>query len=151
MRVYEASIQYSLVQLGDDIALSDAAAVYAYMQSAFQKNPAQESFWVILINRKNHAIGRVLISQGTVSSCPVAAADVFRPAIVAAGCSGIIVTHAHPSGDPTPSGADLAVTKTLREASRVLGLELIDHVICGQRESDPNGVGHYSFRQAGLL
>ena len=55
------------------------------------------------------------------------------------------------SGDPAPSSADLTVTRALREASQILGIELLDHVIVGDKKADPAGVGHYSFRQSGFL
>ena len=66
------------------------------------------------------------------------------------GAVTIVVSHNHPSGDPAPSSADLAVTRALREASRILGIALLDHVIVRDKRADPAGVRHYSFRQAGL-
>ena len=56
----------------------------------------------------------------------------FRPAIVA-GAHGIILTHNHPSGDPSPSEADLRITRTLMQAGRILGIAVEDHVIMGRR------------------
>jgi DNA repair protein RadC len=57
------------------------------------------------------------------------------------------VAHNHPSGDPTPSNADLQVTRGLREAARILEIQLLDHVIVGDAKADPRGIGFYSFRE----
>ena len=63
----------------------------------------------------------------------------------------MIVVHNHPSGDPSPSAADIQVTRQLREASRIIDIDLLDHVILGTKEDDPARAGFYSFRNAGLL
>jgi len=110
----------------------------------------QEGFYVILLDRKNHPLGRVLVTLGTLTSSLVHPREVFRPAILASAAS-VILAHNHPSGDPTPSSADIQVTRQLREASRAVDIEILDHVIVGSQESDPAKVGHYSFRNAGLL
>lgn len=112
--------------------------------------PLQETFWVILLDRKNHAIGRVMVSLGTLTSTFAHPRDVFKPAILASA-SAIIVAHNHPSGDPAPSVADLQITRQLREAAKVLGIDLLDHVVVGHPESDTLHRGYYSFREAGLV
>jgi len=104
----------------------------------------------VYLDRKNHPLGRHLISLGTISSTLVAPREVFRGAILA-GASALIVAHNHPSGDPSPSTADIRVTRALKEASRIIEIELIDHVIVGGVKSDPLHVGHYSFRASGLI
>ena len=150
MRVYEASINYTLIQLGDDTEVSAPQQVADYLASAFATNPMQESFWVILLDRKNRAIGRVMISLGTLTSCVVHPREVFKPAILASAAA-IIVAHNHPSGDPAPSSADIRVTRNLREAATIMGIDLLDHVVVGCPEGDPQKIGHYSFREAGLI
>ncbi|MGA3006928.1 MAG: JAB domain-containing protein [Opitutaceae bacterium] len=55
------------------------------------------------------------------------------------------------SGDPSPSAADLQVTRQLREASKIVDIHLLDHIIVGRTAADPTGLGYYSFRTAGLL
>jgi DNA repair protein RadC len=55
------------------------------------------------------------------------------------------------TGDPSPSQADIQVTRKLREAARVLEIEMLDHVVCGDAKADPQGRGFYSFREAGLM
>lgn len=76
--------------------------------------------------------------------------EVFRGAILASA-SALVVAHNHPSGDPAPSSADIVVTRMLRDAAKVIDIELLDHVIVGEKTADPLGVGFYSFRGANLL
>ena len=63
----------------------------------------------------------------------------------------ILIAHNHPSGDPEPSSADVGITRQLREAGRILGIELSDHIILGRPEHDPLSRGYFSFRLAGLM
>jgi DNA repair protein RadC len=76
--------------------------------------------------------------------------EAFRVAIQH-GATAIVCAHNHPSGDPAPSSADIQVTRQLREAARAIDIELIDHVVVGDKAADPTGQGYYSFRQAGLI
>jgi DNA repair protein RadC len=150
MRVFECKLSYSLVSLGEEIRLDRPAKVADYLRSAFEENPMQEAFYCVYLDRKNHPLGRHLITLGTVDSTLVAPREVFRGAILA-GASGLVVAHNHPSGDPSPSAADLHITRILRDASKILQIELLDHVIVGDEESDPQKRGTYSFREAGVL
>ena len=110
----------------------------------------QEAFYCVYLDRKNHPIGRHLITLGTATSTLVAPREVFRGAILASA-TALVVAHNHPSGDPAPSAADVQMTRVLREAAKVIDIELMDHVIVGDAKADPHGVGHYSFRAAGIL
>jgi DNA repair protein RadC len=150
MRVYEAKLVYSLVSPGDKIRLDRPQRVAKYLRSAFEVNPMQEAFYCIYLDRKDHPLGRHLITLGTVDSTLVSPREVFRGAILA-GASALLVAHNHPSGDPAPSTADVRVTKVLREAGRVLEIPLTDHVIVGDPKADPSGTGYYSFKEAGLV
>lgn len=150
MRVYEAKISYALVSLGDEIKLDRPERVVEYLRSAYEENPLQEAFYVVFLNRKNVPIGRLMVSLGTLTSTLAGPREVFRGAILA-GASAVIVSHNHPSGDPAPSAADVQITRQLRDASRVIDIDLIDHVVVGHRESDPAGKGYYSFREAGVI
>ncbi len=150
MRVYEAKITYHVVSHVDFRKCDSASRVVEYMKNAFDSAPLQESFWVILLDRKNHVQGRVMITLGTVSSSLAHPREVFRPAILA-GSSSIIVVHNHPRGDPSPSAADIQVTRQLREAARIMDIGLLDHVVMGDGKADPQGKGFYSCREAGLI
>ena len=132
------------------LELNGAASVADYMAGAFDAFPDQEQMWAILLNRRNRPIGRQLCSVGTGHNALATPVILFRAAILAAA-AGIIICHQHPSGDPSPSSADIRVTRLLKEASRAVEIELLDHVILGVRAADPAGLGYYSFRTAGLL
>ena len=131
MRVFEAKIVYSLVSLGEEVQLTRPEKIADYLRSAFDENPMQEAFYCVYLDRKNHPLGRHLITLGTLNSTLVSPREVFRGAILA-GAAAIVVAHNHPSGDPSPSAPDITVTRMLREAAKVLDIELLDHVIVGE-------------------
>ncbi len=109
-----------------------------------------EKFWILCLNRKYRLQKRVEITSGTATSSLAHPREVFREAI-RVGASAIVAAHNHPSGDPAPSKADVDITRQLRGAAEVVGIELLDHVILGQPGADPLGRGYFSFRGAGLL
>lgn len=89
-----------------------------------------EHFKTVLLNIKNEVLKVVDVSQGTVDGTYALPPDVFRQA-VREGAAGVIVAHNHPSGDPEPSKADLALTRRLADAALLLNIKLVDHVIIG--------------------
>ena len=89
-----------------------------------------EQLRVILLDSKNQVVEIVPLYRGTINSSVLRAAEIFRLALVR-NCPGIIVCHNHPSGDPTPSPEDIAVTEQLVQAGKVLDVELIDHLVIG--------------------
>ncbi len=91
----------------------------------------QEHLRVLLLTTKNQVIDIVDISRGTVNTTQVRPAEVFREAVRRTS-PAIIVAHNHPSGDPTPSPEDIAMTRRLVEAGKVLDIEVVDHVIICQ-------------------
>jgi DNA repair protein RadC len=91
-----------------------------------------EHFQVLLLNTRKRLIRVERLSQGTMDTILVRAAEVFRPAIIA-NASAIVLVHNHPSGDPAPSDADIRVTRDLIRAGQLLKIEVIDHVILGRR------------------
>ena len=111
---------------------------------------AVEKCWVLSLNRRHHLLGLQEVSSGTATSSLLHPREVFRIALKHAAPAAI-VAHNHPSGDPAPSPADRAVTRQLTEAGRVLGVELLDHVIIGRPEADGAGKGWFSFGEAGLI
>ncbi len=150
MKVYEARLTFNLVREGESVVLNTTEKFVEYIRDAYDANPCQESFWVICLNRKLRPIGRTMTSLGTLTATLVHPREVFRIAILASA-SAIIVSHNHPTGDPAPSQADLQVTRQLRESAKALDIEFLDHVIIGNREDDPAGLGYYSFRASGLI
>jgi DNA repair protein RadC len=109
-----------------------------------------EKFWVLSLDRKNRLIRDKAVTSGTVTSSLVHPREVFREAIKN-NATAIIAVHNHPSGDPTPSQADIHVTRQLNQAAQILQIDFLDHIILGRREIDPLKQGFYSFNDAGLI
>ncbi len=90
----------------------------------------QEHMKLLLLNTKNHLIGETNISKGTVNASIITPRELFIDAL-SKGAVSIILLHNHPSGDPTPSKEDILITKRISEAGRIIGIELLDHIIIG--------------------
>jgi len=140
-----------LTQQTDHVApqLNRADLIVAHFQPVI-RGLQVEKFWVLCLNRKNRLLKRVEITSGTATAALAHPREIFREA-VREGATAIVCVHNHPSGDPAPSAADINVTRQIREAARALDIDLLDHVIVGQPAADPTGLGHYSFRAAGLV
>jgi DNA repair protein RadC len=132
-----------------DIILDEPQKVWEYLYPEVRSDSV-ERVWVLCLDRKNKLIRAESVTSGTATGSLVHPREVFRPAI-RHGATAIILAHNHPSGDPTPSSADLRVTKKIVEASRTVDLEMHDHVILGEPEHCPHGIGYYSFSDSGLL
>ena len=104
---------------------------------------AQEQLRVLLLNTRSQVVGQRTVYQGNVNSSMIRAAEVLRPAVLEAVPS-IVIAHNHPSNDPTPSPEDVAVTKDLAKAAKLLGIELMDHVVIGGR-------GFVSLKERGMM
>ena len=108
-----------------------------------------ENFQVIFLNTRRRLIAVENISQGTLDTILVHAREVFAPAI-AKHASAVVLVHNHPSGDPTPSEADIKVTRDLIRAGQLLNIQVLDHVILGRRtEERPRDF--VSLREAGYF
>lgn len=103
-----------------------------------------EEFHVLALGSQSQILADLLITRGILNSSLVHPREVFRAAI-AEGAAGIIVVHNHPSGDPTPSADDRAVTRQLVDAGRLLDMPVYDHVVIG------GGERYVSFAESGLL
>ena len=110
--------------------LDNPATVANFMrESGRLKNV--EAFQVLLLNTRKKLIRVEKISEGTLDTILVHPREVFRAAI-SANAAGIVLVHNHPSGDPTPSEADIKVTRDLIRAGQLLKIEVVDHVILGR-------------------
>ncbi|HAX70699.1 MAG TPA: DNA repair protein RadC [Anaerolineales bacterium] len=105
---------------------ADAAALVQYEMSALE----QEHLRVILLDRRNRVLAIVEVYKGSVNSSQVRVGELFKEAI-RANASAIIVTHNHPSGDPTPSPDDVAVTRAMVQAGKLLDIDVLDHLVIG--------------------
>ena len=104
---------------------------------------AQEQLRVLLLNTRNQVVGQRTVYQGTVNSSAVRPAEVLRAAVIE-NAPSIIVSHNHPSGDPTPSPEDVKVTHDLVAAGKLLDIEVMDHIVIGK--------GRYaSLKEKGLM
>ena len=103
----------------------------------------QEHLRVLLLNTRNEVLGIHEIYVGNVNSSMVRVAEVFRPAI-RDNAPSIVVVHNHPSGDPTPSAEDVAITRDFSAAGKLLGIELLDHIVIG------SGGRYVSLNEKGL-
>ena len=126
----------------DAPVLSSWQALLDYCQAsmAFAK---QENFRILFLDRKNTLIADELQQTGTVDHTPVYPREVVKRAL-AFGASALIMVHNHPSGDPTPSSADIDMTREVAEAGKRLGITLHDHIIVGRNQP-------LSFKAEGLL
>jgi DNA repair protein RadC len=108
-----------------------------------------EHFQVVLLNTRRRLIRVEQVSQGTLDTILVHPREVFKLAI-AANASAIVLVHNHPSGDPTPSEADIRVTRDLIRAGQLLKIEILDHVILGQRTQERSR-DYISLRELGYF
>lgn len=106
---------------------ADAAALVQYEMGLLEK----EHLRTVLLDRRNRVLEIVEIYQGSVSSSQVRVGEVFHAA-VSRMASAIVVIHNHPSGDPTPSPDDVAVTRAMVQAGKLLDIEVLDHLVIGQ-------------------
>ncbi|MDA0328544.1 MAG: DNA repair protein RadC [Gemmatimonadetes bacterium] len=95
------------------------------------RDVAQEEFHALLLNTRHRVIREVLITRGILDASLIHPREVFRIAVTE-GAAGIILVHNHPSGDPTPSSEDRAVTRQLAAAGRAVGIPVLDHVVIGR-------------------
>jgi len=97
----------------------------------FLQDKDRECFLIVCVDTKNQPTAINIVSVGTLNSSLVHPREVFKIAILA-NANGIIISHNHPSGDPSPSHEDKEVTHRLIEAGKVLGIEILDHIIIGR-------------------
>ena len=122
--------------------ISSWTALLAYVRVALQHEP-REQFRVLYLDKKNQLILDEIQNRGTVDHAPVYPREVVRRGLEVSAAAMILV-HNHPSGDPTPSRADIHMTRQIVEAARSLGLEVHDHLVVGRE-------GVASFKQLGLM
>ena len=132
----------------EHLQLCDASAIAAaYWRSHVEQNahfnPECECLAVLILNTRRRIKGHYLVSIGTMDTLLCHAREIFRLAIMASAHS-IIICHNHPSGDQTPSDADIRITRDLVRAGQLLKIEVLDHIVIGQ----PN---HCSLKELGYI
>lgn len=108
-----------------------------YWRENIATNPAfdgfVESLYVVLLSTRRKVIGHKLVASGTLDTILAHPREVYRPALIG-GASAIMLMHNHPSGDPTPSDADIHVTRDMDRAGQLLKVPLLDHVVMGKAD-----------------
>jgi DNA repair protein RadC len=153
MIIHEARVEYVRKEV-EEILLDEPEKIYNHVYkflSQHAENPTVEHLVLICLNPKNKVVNTKILTIGTGMQTLVKPAEVIKHVLLN-NCNAFIIGHNHPmSGDPSPSSADLNVTRNLREVARVMDMHFLDHVIIGERQNDPIGLGYYSFRSAGVL
>ena len=140
--IQAAALRLSRAAIINRPLLSTWTSILAYCRAAMAYNNI-ESFRLLFMDKKNQLIADEVQQEGTVDHTPVYAREVIKRALELSA-SAIIMVHNHPSGDPTPSMADIEMTKRIIAAGDKLGIIVHDHVIIARS-------GHVSLRQLGLI
>lgn len=133
-------VKESELEYGSISCASDAVGI---MRTLGIQDECEEYFYIICMNTKGVVVGVHEVSHGDLSMSPVHPREVFKRALVNNAAS-VILSHNHPSGDPSPSDADRILTERLEECGKLLGIKVLDHIIIGGDE-------HYSFAGNGLI
>ncbi|WP_341705087.1 DNA repair protein RadC [Ferrovibrio sp.] len=123
-------------------AIANWQALLDYCRAALQ-HEGTEQFRILFLDRRNQVIADEAQQRGTIDHTPVYPREVVRRALEL-NAAALILVHNHPSGDPTPSRADIEMTRQVAQAASALGIALHDHLVIGRK-------GHVSFREKGLM
>jgi DNA repair protein RadC len=140
--VHELSQRMSLESLHKRTVISSWSALLAYVKLALAHEP-REQFRVLFLDKKNQLIADEVMNEGTVDHAPVYPREIARRALELSA-SAVILVHNHPSGDPTPSAADIDMTRQVADAARPLRITVHDHLVVGRE-------GVASFKALGLF
>lgn len=139
---HEAMVRIGKAEVRKRPVISSWSALLAYVRQ-MMAHEAREQFRVLFLDKKNQLIADEIMGSGTVDHAPVYPREVVRRALELSA-SAVILVHNHPSGDPTPSGADVDMTRQVVEAARPLRIAVHDHLVVGR-----DGVA--SFKALGLM
>jgi DNA repair protein RadC len=140
--VQAAALHMTQEQLREREVIGSWKKLLDYCRMAMAEE-ANEQFRLLFLDNKNGLIADEVQQRGTVNHTPVYPREVVKRALEL-GAAAIIMVHNHPSGDPTPSADDIAMTREVAEAAEKLGIALHDHVVIGRK-------GHVSLRSRGLI
>lgn len=139
--IAELSKRISRSHFSEGISFRNPAAVAEYYMEEL-RHLEQEVVILVMLNTKGRRIGDQIISKGTVRASLISPREIFIEAVRAQAVN-ILLVHNHPSGNPDPSPEDIALTRQVKEAGTMLGIELLDHIIIGDRQA-------VSLREQGL-
>lgn len=129
--------------------ISDSSDVFDVMSPYFD-GAKQEYFYTIPLDTKGRMMGQPIhIAKGTRDRCSASVGEILIPAMMR-GSAIVVLVHNHPSGEPTPSRDDIAMTVRLVSAAKIMGVKLIDHIVIGKK-TDSCPSGHVSMASEGLV
>lgn len=131
-----------LAEVPSDVQIKSSKDVFD-LTGPLLSDLQHEEFWILFLNRANKVIERMKLSQGGISGTVTDVRIIMKKALEYLA-SGIIVCHNHPSGNLTPSDADMKITRKIKEAGDLMDIQLLDHLIISEKE-------YYSFADNGLL
>ena len=149
LTVFEVARRILKSENAEAPTFQEAQEIFQYMRP-ITAGLGIEKFWVISVNSKNRLIKLDEVTTGLADRSLVHPREAYRTAI-SSGATGIIAVHNHPSGDPTPSKADMEITRKLKASGEILGIRFLDHIVIGTPEHDPNHLGYYSFLEGSLI
>jgi len=139
---HELTLRTAREQVARRPVISSWSALLAYVKAALAHEP-REQVRVLFLDKRNQLLADEVVGRGTVDHAPVYPREVVRRALELSACA-LILVHNHPSGDPTPSQADIDITRQIVEAGRTLRIAVHDHLVVGRD-------GTASFKALGLL
>ena len=140
--VHAAALRLMQGQVRERPVLASWSAVLGYCRAAMAYE-SKEQFRILFLDKRNHIIADEVQQKGTVDHTPVYVREIVKRALEVSA-TALILVHNHPSGDPTPSRADIDMTRLIVESARNLGIVVHDHLIIAKN-------GHTSFKEKGLM
>lgn len=110
-----------------------SAEQLARIGTALTRGVPHEQVWCVLLNAKHDLIGVIRLAEGGLHGCALRPSDVLRP-VLCSDASAFCLIHNHPSGDPTPSEADVEMTRLVKKAAEIVGVYMLDHVVVTRSE-----------------
>lgn len=138
----EIALRISKTEKNNKIAFNSPHIVAHYFMEEL-RHLERERVIIVLLDSKNRMITNLVSTMGTINSSIFSTREILVDALKN-NASGIIIVHNHPSGDPSPSGEDKVATNKLKEAAGIIGIDMLDHIIIGDKK-------FYSFKEENLL
>ena len=139
---HEAAVRMGREEVARRTVITSSSQLHAYIRLAMA-HESREQFRVLFLDKKNQLIADEVMHQGTVDHAPAYPREILRRALELAA-SAVILVHNHPSGDPSPSGADISMTREILDAAKALRIAVHDHLVVGRQ-------GVASFKALGLM
>ncbi|MGJ3232213.1 MAG: RadC family protein [Oceanicaulis sp.] len=140
--IHAMAVRIAREQVTGRTVISSWSALLDYLRAALQ-HASTEEFRVLYLDKKNRLVSDEFAARGTVDHAPVYPREIVKKAI-ALDASALILVHNHPSGDPTPSQADIEMTRRIKEAAKPFDIVVHDHIVVGRERTA-------SFKALGLL